>query len=48
MLPIFLVIIASILAIIFWHKKINPETSWIYSIYVLIIVILYLSVAINT
>lgn len=47
MLPTILVIIASIFAIIFWHKKINPETSWIYSIYVLIVVILYLSVVIN-
>jgi len=47
MLPTILVIISSILAIIFWHKKINPGTSWIYAIYVLIIVILYLSAVIN-
>ena len=32
------VIIVAMLSIILWHKKINPETSWIYGGYVLIIV----------
>lgn len=41
------VIIVAILSIILWHKKINPETSWIYMGYVLIIVTIYLSVVTN-
>lgn len=45
-LPISLVTIVSILAIILWHKKINPGTSWIYAIYTLIILVIYLFVAI--
>lgn len=32
-----LVIIVAIVCIIFWHKKINPETTWIYAIYVIVI-----------
>ncbi|MEE1389258.1 MAG: hypothetical protein U0M00_01625 [Clostridia bacterium] len=36
------VIIVAMLSIILWHKKINPETSWIYGGYVLIIVTIYL------
>ena len=40
---IILVMIIAIVSIIFWHKKINPETSWIYTIYVAIILVIYLS-----
>lgn len=42
MIPTITVIIVAILAIIFWDKKINPETTWIYAVYVLSIVIIYL------
>lgn len=31
------VLIAGIIAVIIWYKKINSETTWIYFIYVLII-----------
>lgn len=44
MLATVVVIIGAILAIIFWYKKINPETSWIYVMYVISIVIIYLIV----
>lgn len=47
MIPTITVIIASILAITFWHKKIDSETTWVYGIYVVIIVILYLFAVIN-
>ena len=42
-----LLIIISILAIIFWHKKIDCKTSWIYAIYTITIIILYSFVAIS-
>lgn len=42
MVAIITVVIVSILAVIFWYKKINPETTWIYGIYVLSIVIIFL------
>ncbi len=42
MKPTILVVIVAIMSIIFWHKKINPDTTWIYAIYVLTIVIIYL------
>lgn len=42
MLPIITVITISVIAIIFWHKKINPETSWIYGLYVICIVVIFL------
>ena len=45
--PTILVIIVSILAIIFWHKKIDSETTWIYGTYVATIVILYLFAVID-
>ncbi len=37
-----LVIVVAILSIILWHKKINPNTTWAYALYVIIIVIIYL------
>lgn len=42
MAPTILVMITAIVSIVFWHKKINPETSWIYAIYATIILIIYL------
>lgn len=36
------VIIVAILSVIFWYKKINPETSWIYGIYCAAVVIIFL------
>ena len=42
MWPTILVIMVAIVSVILWHKKINPEKSWIYAIYVLIVVIIYL------
>lgn len=36
------VIIGAILGIILWNKKINPDTTWIYAIYVIIVVFIYL------
>ena len=44
MASIILVMITAIVSIVFWHKKINPETSWIYAIYAIIIFIIYLFV----
>lgn len=35
-----IVTIGGVIAIIIWHKKINPDTTWIYSIYVVNILIL--------
>ena len=32
--------IVSIIIIIFWQKKINPDTTWIYAIYLILILIL--------
>ena len=31
-------VIGGIIAIVLWHKKINPDTTWIYAIYVISIV----------
>lgn len=47
MIPTALLIISSILAIIFWHKKIDCETTWVYAIYVILVNIICLSVMIN-
>ncbi len=47
-LSIVFVACASLLAIILWHKKINPDTTWIYAIYVILLNIIFsLSVLIN-
>ena len=45
--PTNLVIIVPVLAIIFWHKEIDSETTWIYGTYVATIVILYLFAVID-
>jgi hypothetical protein len=36
-----LVILAGIIGAIIWYKKINPATTWIYSIYIFIIILLF-------
>lgn len=36
--------IAETIAIGFWQKKLNPETTWIYAIYLIWINITFLSV----
>lgn len=42
MVPMLLVITASILCVIFWYKKIDSETVGIYGIYVIVINIICL------
>ena len=32
--------VGGIIAIIFWYKKINPDTTWIYAIYVINIILM--------
>ncbi len=39
--------IVGIIALIFWHKKIDSNTTWIYGIYILIQLILFLFVLIG-
>ena len=34
-----ILIIAGILSLIWWHKKIDSETTWIYGIYIIVILI---------
>ena len=38
--------IIAIICLIFWQKKVDSETTWIYGIYVAIILILFLFVLI--
>ena len=38
--------IFEVIATIIWHKKINPETSWIYSVYAISLVTLF-SISVN-
>lgn len=42
-----ILIIAGIVSLIFWHKKIDSKTTWIYGIYVVIQLILWLFVLIG-
>ena len=35
-----IVTIGGVIAIIIWYKKINPDTTWIYSIYVVNVLII--------
>ncbi len=42
-----LLIIVGIISTIFWHKKIDPHTTFIYGIYVVVILILWLFVLIG-
>ena len=39
-LGVTIITIAGIISLIGWHKEIDPETTWIYGIYVAINVIL--------
>ena len=39
-----ILVIAGIISLIGWHKEINPKTTWIYGIYIGIILILSLFV----
>lgn len=47
MLPIITVIIVSIVSVMFWDKKIDSKTMWIYGIYVVIINIICLFAMLN-
>ncbi len=47
MAPIITVITVAIVSVIFWYKKIDSKTMWIYGIYVVIINIICLFVMIN-
>lgn len=42
-----IIAIVGIIGLIYWHKKIDPETTWIYGIYVVIVLILFLPVLIK-
>lgn len=42
-----LIFIAGVMSLIFWHKKIDSKTTWIYGIYILIILIAFLFVLIG-
>lgn len=40
-LGVTIITIAGIIALIYWHKKIDSETTWIYGIYVVAIIIIF-------
>ena len=40
-------LIVGILSLVYWHKKIDSESTWIYGIYVIIQIILWIFVLIN-
>ena len=42
-----ILIIIGVISLIFWHKKIDSETTWIYGVYILIQLILWLFVLIG-
>lgn len=39
-----ILIIAGILSLIYWHKKIDPKTTWIYGVYITVQLIVFLFV----
>lgn len=43
----FILIVAGIISLIFWHKKIDSDTTWAYGIYIGIILIVWLFVLIG-
>ncbi len=43
----FILIFVGILVLIDWHKKIDPKTTWIYGIYIILQLILSLFVLIG-
>ena len=42
-----ILIVAGIISLIYWHKKIDSHTTWIYGIYILTQLILWLFVLIG-
>lgn len=42
-----ILVIVGIICLIFWHKKIDSETTWVYGIYVVIVLSLLLFVLIG-
>lgn len=42
-----IIFVAGIISLIFWHKKIDSKTTWIYGIYISIIFIVSLFVLIE-
>lgn len=42
-----IITIVGIIALILWHKEIDRETTWIYAVYVVLIIILSLFVLIG-
>ena len=36
-----IIIIIGIICLIYWHKKIDSETTWVYGIYIVIVIILF-------
>ena len=42
-----ILIIAGIISLIYWHKKIDCETTWLYAIYIIVILIFWLFVLIG-
>lgn len=42
-----IITIVGIIVLIYWHKKIDSETTWIYGIYVVMVIILFLPVLIE-
>lgn len=42
-----ILVIAGIISLILWHKKIDSETTWMYGIYIAIQLILWLFVLIG-
>lgn len=39
-----ILVVIGVICVIFWHKKIDSKTTWLYGIYVMIILILLLFV----
>lgn len=42
-----ILVIAGIICLTYWHKKIDSETTWIYGIYIVIQLIVFLFVLIG-
>ena len=46
-LGILILLLVGIVSLVYWYKKIDSESTWIYGIYVIIQIILWLFVLIN-
>ena len=46
-LVMLILIITGIVCLIYWHKKIDPNTTWVYGIYIVIILIIFLFVSLG-